>query len=90
MGSYSGIIGPLIWVITIVTLLITPLITTHEPPSRGGRVEGLGFSGGLNPEPLGRAISSRGPKQIYKPRRDGVPGLRSRDSRLLGFGGLRA
>ena len=23
-----------IWVITIVTLLITPLITTHEPASR--------------------------------------------------------
>ena len=29
----SGAISPLIWVITIVTLLITPLITTHEPPS---------------------------------------------------------
>ena len=30
----SGVISPLIWVITIVTLLITPLITTPEPPSR--------------------------------------------------------
>ena len=30
--------SPLIWVISIVTLLITLLITTHEPPSR---VEGL-------------------------------------------------
>ena len=30
----SGVISPLIWVISIVTLLITPLITTHEPPSR--------------------------------------------------------
>ena len=29
----SGLISPLIWVISIVTLLITPLITTHEPPS---------------------------------------------------------
>ena len=29
----SGIISPLIWVITIVILLITPLITTHEAPS---------------------------------------------------------
>ena len=29
----SMTICPLIWVITIVTLLITPLITTHEPPS---------------------------------------------------------
>ena len=28
----SGVISSLIWVITIVTLLITPLITTHEPP----------------------------------------------------------
>ena len=30
----SRVISPLIWAITIVTLLITPLITTHEPPSR--------------------------------------------------------
>ena len=30
----SGVICPLIWVITIVTLLTTPLITTPEPPSR--------------------------------------------------------
>ena len=30
----SGVISPLIWVIITVTLLITPLITTHEPPSR--------------------------------------------------------
>ena len=31
----SGVISPPIWVIIIiVTLLITPLITTHEPPSR--------------------------------------------------------
>ena len=29
----SGVISPLIWVITIVQLLITLLITTHEPPS---------------------------------------------------------
>ena len=28
----SGVISPLIWVISIVTLLITLLITTHEPP----------------------------------------------------------
>ena len=32
--AISGVISPLIWVITIVTLLITPLITTHEHPSR--------------------------------------------------------
>ena len=29
----SGVISPLIWIITTVTLLVTPLITTHEPPS---------------------------------------------------------
>ena len=29
----SGVISPLIWVISIVTLLIILLITTHEPPS---------------------------------------------------------
>ena len=36
--------NPLIWEITIVTLLITPLVTTHEPPSRGSGL-GLGVSG---------------------------------------------
>ena len=30
----SGIISPLIWVIAFAALLITPLITTHESPSR--------------------------------------------------------
>ena len=30
----SGVISPLMQVRTIVTLLITLLITTHEPPSR--------------------------------------------------------
>ena len=34
----SRVISPRIWVISIVTPLITLLITTHEPPSRG-----LGF-----------------------------------------------
>ena len=29
----SGVIGPLIYVINMVTLLITLFITTHEPPS---------------------------------------------------------
>ena len=34
MGSYKWVISdPLIWSATIVTLLITPLITIHEPPS---------------------------------------------------------
>ena len=30
----SGVISPLIWAISMVALLITTLITTHEPPSR--------------------------------------------------------
>ena len=34
----SGVISPLIWVIARVTLLITPHITTHEPPSWGSGV----------------------------------------------------
>ena len=29
----SGVISPLIWVIRIVALLVTLVITTHEPPS---------------------------------------------------------
>ena len=29
----SGAISPLIWVINMVTRIIAPLITTHEPPS---------------------------------------------------------
>ena len=33
--AISGVIRPLIWVISIVILLIALLITTHEPPSRG-------------------------------------------------------
>ena len=37
----SGVITPLIGLITIVTLLITPLIATHETPSRVS----LGFLG---------------------------------------------
>ena len=32
----SGVVSPLIWVISVVTLLIIPLITTHEPPSNLG------------------------------------------------------
>ena len=29
----SGVISPLIWVMSIVALLITLLVTAHEPPS---------------------------------------------------------
>ena len=48
----SGVISSLIWVIRIVTLLITRLITTHEPPSSIGVMLGseaslrVGFSQG--------------------------------------------
>ena len=38
----SRLIIPLIWVISIVTLLITPLKITHEPPSG---FQGLGGRG---------------------------------------------
>ena len=34
----SGVISPRIWVISVVTPLIAPLATTHEPPSRGLRI----------------------------------------------------
>ena len=44
-GSYKWfrvlglrVISPLVWVISIVTLLITLRITTHEPPSRASRL----------------------------------------------------
>ena len=30
----SGVISPLVWVLTIVALLLAPLITNPEPPSR--------------------------------------------------------
>ena len=33
LGGSRVVISPLIWVKTIVTRLITPLITAHEPPS---------------------------------------------------------
>ena len=39
----SGDISPLIWVIIIVTLLITPLITAHESKWRGGNSWGDGW-----------------------------------------------
>ena len=33
----SGVMSPLIWVISIVTLLITIVVTTHEPPRPADR-----------------------------------------------------
>ena len=31
----SGVLRPLIWVMSTFTLLIVPVMTTHEPPSSG-------------------------------------------------------
>ena len=36
----SRVISPIIWVMITVTLLTTPLITTHEPLSRGSGMLG--------------------------------------------------
>ena len=45
----SGVISPLRWVLSIVTLLITLVITTHEPPSM---VSGFSFTfQALSPRP---------------------------------------
>ena len=44
----SGVISPLIWFISKVTRLITPLITTHEPPSKP-RMQPLRLAFGRGP-----------------------------------------
>ena len=36
MGSYKWVISPLIWLISIVTLIRTPFITTHLKETTGG------------------------------------------------------
>ena len=56
MGSISRVISPLIWVISIVTLLITLLITTPEPPSKSPQAQASrnpakGFVGGCPAPP---------------------------------------
>ena len=40
----SGVVSPLIWVRSIVTLLITLLIATHEPPSVPACLDSVHFS----------------------------------------------
>ena len=52
----NGVISPLTWVLITVTLLITPLITTLEPPS----IVGAGQKE-LQPQPgrLGERLSKR-------------------------------
>ena len=49
-------ISPVIWVISTVTLLITPLITTHEPPRRA---YGSGFFRGFGVCGLGLWVRGR-------------------------------
>ena len=34
----SRVVGPLIWVISAATLLVTVLMTTHDPPSASARL----------------------------------------------------
>ena len=41
MGSYKWGYSPLIGVVSIVTLLVTPLLTTHDSPSKGPRLYSL-------------------------------------------------
>ena len=43
--AISGVISPLIWVLTIATLLIAPLVTTHEPPGKALRTHILRLLG---------------------------------------------
>ena len=52
MGSYKYGYKSLKWVIAIAALLISPLITIHEPPSSvvGRRVSSLGLQRAPNPE----------------------------------------
>ena len=48
MRSYKGVISLFIWVISIGTLLITLLITTHEPPSKPAKLRSFFFSTGFS------------------------------------------
>ena len=48
MGSNKWVISRLIWVTSIVTPLISPLMITHEPPSEGSEVVFCSSSEGLD------------------------------------------
>ena len=84
----SGVISPLIWVISIVTLLTTQLITTHEPPSVAileswSLVLGLGcWFWEWGSELLGHRVL----QLVYTFKRTSV----LMTSRALGFEGLRS
>ena len=50
MGAISGVMSALIWVMIIETLLTSPLVTTHEPPSATWEIQtrpGLGIGLGI-------------------------------------------
>ena len=54
----SGVVSPPIWVIIIVTLLISTLITTHEPPSSQSLDLGRhGLTIGMNTDHKGMLIT---------------------------------
>ena len=73
----SGAISPLIWLISIVTLLITPLIATHEPPSTESR-----HGEKARPEECGHR-HHRAARSL--PLRPGEAGAESRASGFLGY-----
>ena len=57
-----GVISPLVWVITVVTLLVTLLTTAHEPPSTGAlnRCKGTPKPETLIAKPGFRVLGFRG------------------------------
>ena len=66
----SRVISPLIWVISIsiVTLLITLLIITHEPPSRDTRLQaGASYRAESKPHMLSSTTTS--PTRCGSPKR---------------------
>ena len=87
----SGVISPLIWVISTVTLLITPLITTHEPPSRLSLGSKVWVRGSSYKAPGSKIYSTAYARaSTIDPKPD--PGVPYRASRiewgLMGFGGI--
>ena len=79
MGSYKcGYISPLIWFISVVTLLITLLTTTHEPPSKAQPA-------GMRPDRREAWPRARPMNRAPAMRTEGL-GLQDLGFRGLGFG----
>ena len=57
------VISPLLWVISIVTLLITLLISTHQPPSIPYRISIDPFKGTLITMRSNPSLASRAPRK---------------------------